>query len=192
MTARWAATRAVTAACLLCATGCGGNLAHPSRGAPAAEVPVGPADLAVFYASTPGDSFDIGGVFRRFRRVRYGLVVTNQGPGPAPDTTLTVTLRSRRAGDALSLYPADTVVFAIGSGTCHRPPQASLLTPVIVCRLGRVVPGQRIAVEIGARVHQTGSLYATAEVTSAVADPVPDNNRAQTHTDVTCEGCIPK
>lgn len=192
MTARRGVARAVTAAFLLCAAGCAGTLAQPGRAAPDADVPVGPADLAVMYASTPGDSFDIAGVFRRFRRARYGLVVTNGGPGLAPGAMLRVTLRSRNDDEALSLYPADTVVFAAGSGSCNRSRQGSFLTPVIVCRLGLVAPGQRIAVEIGARVHQTGPLYATAEVTSDVADPAPDNNRAQAHTNVTCNGCLRK
>ncbi|MBI2204416.1 MAG: hypothetical protein HYU41_11265 [Candidatus Rokubacteria bacterium] len=174
---RRAAALGLLSLCVACTPGA------PRSATGAASDRGGPADLVVRYTATPGSPFEIGKWYRRW--ARYGITVTNHGSGVALATMLTVTFGDGRPGFAP--MPVDPKVFAASAGTCA--PRTTPQTPrAVMCRLGNIAPGDTVTVEVGARAHYTGSLHATAEVTSA-ADPTTDNNTAKTETSLKCEGC---
>jgi hypothetical protein len=84
---------------------------------------------------------------------------------------------------------------SVSAGRCeplHWGDARFRFTNGVTCRLGTIGPGETVRLDLGARVHQTGSLYARAEVVSATADPATGNNVAQVHTVFRCEGCFRK
>jgi uncharacterized repeat protein (TIGR01451 family) len=116
------------------------------------RVPVAKADLAIEKSVTP-DTLIAGA------EAEYTLVITNNGPDAAMNTTVTDTLPEGQT-------------WVSGDPACA--PEG----PLVTCVAGTLQPGDqvtyRITVEIGASVDEP--LENTAKVTSTTPDPVPENN----------------
>jgi uncharacterized repeat protein (TIGR01451 family) len=91
----------------------------------------------------------------------YAIVVTNTGPDPATDVTVT---------DTASL-PGQLLAVKTSAGTCERTLPAR-------CALGTIAAGRRVAIAVRFRPTDTGNLRNAASVTSANADPATANNLA--------------
>ena len=124
---------------------------------PSAPATIPPADIGVTKADTP-DPVSVGS------NLTYTLVVTNHGPGPAPDAQLS---------DALP--PGVTFVsFSTTLGSC------SLTSGTVRCSFGTLALGETATVTIVVRVDQAGTIVNTAGVATSVADPNVQNNQTAT------------
>jgi len=136
---------------------------------PPPPVPVGPeggvagegaqspvAELRVTKRVAPG-RVRIGGT------VRYLITVTNRGPDPAEQVTLSEPGTSPRSG-ALPLRPS--------TGTCrNRPPR--------FCRFGTLQPGQRVTLRVRVRTARTGRFVNRVAVNSATQQRTRRGKRAR-------------
>jgi uncharacterized repeat protein (TIGR01451 family) len=123
------------------------------------------ADLSLTKTDAP-DPVTVGG------NLTYTLTVTNQGPDPSTDSTVTDTL------------PAGVTFVSVipSQGVCSSPLPGS---PVI-CSLGPLAVGASATIGIVATVDPTAvsPLSDTATVAGIEADPVQDNNSATAETTI--------
>ncbi len=91
---------------------------------------------------------------------RYTLTITNNGPDPAPDIIVTETLPPEVSGG--SAIPSQ--------GSCAGSRE-------LICALGSLEAGGEATVTIDVIPTTITTLLSRAQVTSAAADPAPDNNR---------------
>ncbi len=116
-----------------------------------------PADIGVTKADAP-DPVSVG------QNVTYTIVVTNHGPGPAPDSALTDTL------------PAGVTFVSLATtrGSC------TTSAGQVRCTFGTLLKGESATVTIVVRADQSGSIVNTAFVGSSAADPNVGNNQRST------------
>ena len=134
---------------------------------PAAVAAAGdPADLRV----TKGDEPD---PVRAGTLLLYVIRVTNDGPDPAADVTLSDTL------------PADVVFHDVtaSQGTC------SETAPEIVCDLGALAVGSTATVRIWIVPTRQGTMTNTATAAAATPDPDPSDNTVAEATTVAGPSC---
>jgi uncharacterized repeat protein (TIGR01451 family) len=126
-------------------------------GAAAPSAPTPPADIGVSKVDSP-DPVNVGS------NLTYTLVVTNHGPGAAPNAALS---------DAL---PAGVSFVSVGTtlGSC------SFASGTVRCSFGTMSVGQTATVTIVVRVDQAGTIVNTAGVATSVADPNVQNNQIAT------------
>ena len=95
--------------------------------------------------------------------VRYLITVTNRGPDPAEQVTLSEPGTSPRSG-ALPLRPS--------TGTCrNRPPR--------FCRFGTLQPGERVTLRVRVKTARTGRFVNRVAVNSATQQRTRRGKRAR-------------
>jgi uncharacterized repeat protein (TIGR01451 family) len=129
--------------------GYGGDVARPS------------ADLQLTMTSTPNPAVQ-GGQFE------YDLTVTNAGPAPTTDISLSDQLPTG----------ARFVQATASQGTC------SIAQQYVRCALDQLDGGHAATVAITVNAVQSGTLYNTASVMGQAYDPYEGNNTATATTDV--------
>ncbi len=105
----------------------------------------------------------------------YALTVTNRGPSPATEITLSDTV------------PAGTGLGRIArSAFVCRPPRSGKAAGTLTCRLARLAPGGKavLTISVGLRRGHGSRVTETASVASAVFDPQVANNRGSVSTRV--------
>jgi uncharacterized repeat protein (TIGR01451 family) len=121
------------------------------------STPTPPADIGVTKADSP-DPVSVGS------NLTYTLVVTNHGPGPAPNAQLSDTL------------PAGVTFLSVSTtlGSC------SFAAGTVSCGFGTMSLNQSATVTIVVRVDQAGTIVNTAGVATSVSDPNVANNQIAT------------
>lgn len=129
------------------------------------------ADLVIAKTDAP-DPVTLGG------NVTYTITVTNNGPDPAAETTVSDTLPA-----GVTLVSATT-----SQGTCSG-------TTTVSCSLGSLASGATATVTLIVETVEGGTLSNTATVSASTADPNTANNSATTVTTVnrppSCAGVVP-
>lgn len=122
-----------------------------------ASPPTPPADIGVTKADSP-DPVSVGS------NLTYTLVVTNHGPGPAPDAQLSDTL------------PAGVTFVSVSTtlGSC------SFSAGTVRCAFGTMSLRESATVTIVVRVDQAGTIVNSAGVSTSVSDPNVANNQVAT------------
>jgi uncharacterized repeat protein (TIGR01451 family) len=115
------------------------------------------ADIGVTKSDSP-DPVSVGS------NLTYTMVVTNHGPGPAPDAAL-----SDRLPTGVTLVSMSTT-----RGSC------SLAAGVVGCSFGTLFLNETATVTIVVRVDSAGTLTNTAGVSTSVSDPNVGNNQVAT------------
>jgi uncharacterized repeat protein (TIGR01451 family) len=116
-----------------------------------------PADIGVTKSDTP-DPVGVGA------NITYTMVVTNHGPGHAPNAALSDVLPTG----------VTFVSFSTTLGSC------SLTSGAVRCDFGTMAPGDRATVTLVVRADQAGTIVNTAGVATSVSDPNVANNQIAT------------
>lgn len=130
-------------------------------GGASVSLTVAPADLAITKTDA-ADPVTVG------QRVRYFLIVTNNGPNAATSVTITDTLPANVSGAATSA----------SQGTC------SVAAGKVTCNLGTLASGSSAQVVISAKTTRTGTLTNSASVAGREPDPNTGNNSSTATTTV--------
>lgn len=133
------------------------NIVTKTWGGAPTPTPTPPADIGVTKSDAP-DPVAVGS------NVTYTMVVTNNGPGHAPDAQLS------------DVLPAGVSFVSVSSslGSC------SLSAGTVRCTFGTMAPGDKATVTLVVRADQAGSIVNTAGVSTSVSDPNVANNQIAT------------
>lgn len=118
---------------------------------------VPPADVGVTKVDAP-DPVAVGS------NIAYTMVVTNHGPGHAPDAALSDVLPA-----GVTFVSASTTL-----GSC------SFAAGTVRCSFGTLAVGQSATVTLVVRADQAGTIVNTAGVSTSVSDPNVANNQVAT------------